>query len=541
MSDEIKREEDIKKLVESRVKEEEQGAPKQEEKKEEKLPISFLRDCLFSNRVGDATLFAALFRGQFVFVERWGRWLRWGGHHWVEEAPDMPRFALAAVERVCEQYQRIIVECTDAEEGSEIYKLVRKRLNVLRDKAGRGNLLDCAATIDDPLCIEGKELDKQEYLLACPNCVIDLRKGETSPGKPEQYILNACSTEWKGLTPSERFLEFLRSCFDGDEEMVKYILRLLGYGLLGRRDDHIWVIFHGPRGRNGKDTLMKILFAVLGNALAIKISTAMLLQQTFQRSSSQPEPDIMAMRGAKFAFASEAEAGQKIATSKLKDLTGGSFITARGINDKLMTSWKQTHLLFFMTNELPKMRSDDDAYWTRLHAVPWPIRFVDDPKEPDERKRNPRMETELEEEASGVLACMVMGCMDYLANGLQPPDKVLVYTKEQRDNFDDIGQFLTDACLREDPPVDGKDWQTRMAASEFVAVCNWWLKQTYGNNYAYSAKRVTQTLEKKSIVSKKSNVMQYLGVSVKEDVLAEYEAAKAAEDDKKSSRGRSSW
>jgi putative DNA primase/helicase len=420
MSDEIKRGEDIKKLVESRVKEEEQGAPKLEEKKDEKLPISFLRDCLFANRVGDATLFAALFRGQFVFVERWGRWLRWGGHHWVEEAPDMQRFALAAVERVCEQYQRILVECNDAEEGSEIFKQVRKRLNVLRDKAGRSNLLDCAATIDEPLCIEGKELDKQEYLLACPNCVIDLRKGEASPGKPEQYILNACSTEWKGLTPSGRFQEFLRSCFDGDEEMVKYILRLLGYGLLGRRDDHIWVMFHGPRGRNGKDTLMKILFAVLGNALAIKISTAMLLQQTFQRSSSQPEPDIMAMRGAKFAFASEAEAGQKIAMSKLKDLTGGSFITARGINDKLMTSWKQTHLLFFMTNELPKMRSDDDAYWTRLHAVPWPIRFVDDPKEPDERKRNPRMETELEEEASGVLACMVMGCMDYLANGLQP-------------------------------------------------------------------------------------------------------------------------
>jgi P4 family phage/plasmid primase-like protien len=240
-------------------------------------------------------------------------------------------------------------------------------------EAGRDNLLDCVATIDEPLCIEGKELDQQEYLLACPNCVIDLRTGESSPGKPEQYILNACPTEWQGLTPSRRFMDFLLSCMDGDAEMVSYILRLLGYGLLGRRDDHIWAIFHGPRGRNGKDTLMKILFAVLGSVLVIDVPTAMLMQQTFQRSGSQPEPDIMALRGAKIAFASEGEAGQKIAMSKLKKLTGGSIITARGINDKLMTSWKQTHLLFFLTNELPKMRSDDDAFWTRLHAVHWPI------------------------------------------------------------------------------------------------------------------------------------------------------------------------
>jgi putative DNA primase/helicase len=472
-----------------------------------------------------------MFRGLFIFVERWGRWLRWADHHWSDDINS--RYALAAIERVCEQYQRILLD----DDAKDLANLVRKRLNTLRDMAGRENLLECAATIDEPLCIEGKELDKQEYLLACPNGVVDLRTGEMAPGRPEQYILNACPTEWKGLNPSKKFMDFLHSCFDGDEEMVQYILRLLGYGLLGRRDDHIWIVFHGPRGRNGKDTLMKIIFKVLGNVLAIKIPTAMLLQQTFQRSGSQPEPDVMALRGAKMAFASEGEAGQKIAMSKLKDLTGGSIITARGINDKLMTSWGQTHLLFFLTNELPKMRSDDDAFWSRVHAVHWPIRFVDDPKEPDERPRDPRMAAALEEDPSGVLACFVQGCMDLLANGLRPPEKVLAYTKEQRDNFDDIGQFLSDACIREAPP-DGSDWQTRTAAARFVAVCNWWLKHIFGNNYNYSAKRVSQTLEKKGIPSKKSNVMYYLGVEIRPEVLSEFEEAQA-EEDKRNHRGRS--
>jgi putative DNA primase/helicase len=536
MSDETKAHDALKKQVEARVREEESTAPPPAEKKETALAIDFLRTCLFGNRVGDANLFAAMFRGQFVFVERWGRWLRWAGHHWCEDINS--RYALAAIERVCEQYQRIMVESNDAEEGSDLAKLIRKRLNVLRDMSGRENLLDCAATIDEPLCIEGRELDKQEYLLACPNGVVDLRTGEMSPGKPDQYVLNACPTEWKGLNPSKKFMEFLNSCFDKDQEMVAYILRLLGYGLLGRRDDHIWVIFHGPRGRNGKDTLMKIIFKVLGHALAIKIPTAMLLQQTFQRSGSQPEPDVMALRGAKMAFASEGESGQKIAMAKLKDLTGGSIITARGINDKLMTSWEQTHLLFFFTNELPRMKSDDDAFWTRLHAVHWPIRFVDDPKDPDERKRDPRMAAALEEDPSGVLACMVQGCIDYLQHGLKPPEKVLAYTKEQRESFDDIGQFLTDACIREAPPPTGNDFQTRTDVSYFVSVCNWWLHQTFGSNYNYSAKRVTQNLEKKGIPSKKSGIMQYHGVVIKPDVLAEYDTAKLDED-KKASRGRS--
>jgi len=532
MSNESSGAADLRKQVDARVKEEEQSAPPPAEKKETELSIDFLKMCLYGNRVGDANLYAAMFRGRFVFVERWGRWLRWVGHHWADDINS--RHALAAIERVCEQYQRLLA---DVDEDDDLAKLVRKRLNVLRDMAGRENLLECAATIDEPLCIDDQELDKQEFLLACSNGVIDLRTGELSPGRPEQYILNACPTEWKGLNPSQQFLGFLHSCFDGDQEMVAYILRLLGYGLLGNRDDHIWVIFHGPRARNGKDTLMKIIVKVLGRTLAIKIPTAMLLEQTFQRSGSQPEPDVISLRGAKMAFASEGEAKQKIAMAKLKDLTSGSILTARGLNDKLLSSWEQTHLLFFMTNDLPKMRSDDDGFWLRLHAVPWPIRFVDNPKDPDERKRDPRMAATLREDSSGVLACMVQGCLDYLAQGLNPPEKVLAYTKEQRENFDDLGQFLTDACNREPPPEIG-DWQTLTAVSDFVAVCNWWLKQTFGNTYNYSAKRVTQTLERKGITTKKSGVMLYKGVEIKPEVRAEYDLAKE-EDDKKT--GKKGW
>lgn len=527
---------DIKEMVEARVQEEASSLPDVHPSENKKLPLSFITDCLFANRIGDANLYAAMHRGKFIYVELWSRWLRWGKHHWIEDIDN--RHALAAVERVCEEYQRLVIEKESWDEESNEAKALRRRLNVLRDMPGRVNLLSCASTIDDPLYIHAEKLDKQPYLWACPNGVVDLRTGELSDGTPDQYILNACPVEWKELSePSPIFMEFLHSCFDGDAEMVDYILRLIGYGLLGVRNDHIWVIFHGPRGRNGKDTLMKIIRKVMGSALAIKISTAMLLQQTFQRSSSQPEPDIMALRGARVAFASEAEAGQRLAMSKLKDLTGGSIITARGINDKHMTSWEQSHLLFFMTNELPKMNADDEAFWTRLHAVHWPIRFVDDPVDPDERPRDPHMLSKLEAELPGILARFVEGCMDYLNNGgLRPPEKVLAYTKEQREKFDDIGKFMNDACIREDLPDNG-EWVTRTPVSEFINVCNWWCKVNLGNNYNFTSKRITPTLEHKGIKTKKSSIMYYLGITIKPEVLSDYHAY-MEENEKKTHRSK---
>lgn len=529
----------IKAKVAARVQEEEAGAPPVE-KKAQKLPLDFLMQCLRYNRIGDATLYAALHRGKYVYVKLWGRWLYWAGHHWEEDIDALK--ALSAVDYVCDEYQRILVESNDAEEGSDLAKAVSKRLNLLRDMPAREKLLECTLILrEDPMYIEGDELDKQEYLMACPNGVVDLRTGDLSPGKPEQYILNVCPMEWKGLdAPSPTFLEFLRSSFDNDETMVTYMLRLLGYGLLGSRDEHIWAIFHGPRGRNGKDTLMKVIRHVMGGRLAIKIPTAMLLQQTFQRSGSQPEPDIMALRGAKFAFASEGEASQRIAMSKLKDLTGGSIITARGLLDKLMTSWEQTHLLFFLTNELPRMKSDDDAFWTRLHAIHWPIRFVDNPQAPDERPRDPKMYAKLAAESSGILARLVQGCMDYLQSGpgLNPPEKVTAYTAEQREQFDDIGAFLHDCCDKEEPPTDGDDRRTKTAVSDFVATLNWWCKKTLGNTYAFSPKKVTQTLEKRGIPSKKSSVMFYLGVTVKDEIALEFAQAQD-EEAKKAAKGRS--
>jgi len=55
----------------------------------------------------------------------------------------------------------------------------------------------------------------------------------------------------------------------------------------------------------------------------------MLMEQKFARQSAQPEPDLMALRGARLAYASEASQKMSIDQAKIKDMTGGGYITAR--------------------------------------------------------------------------------------------------------------------------------------------------------------------------------------------------------------------
>lgn len=499
--------------------------------KETKLPKDFVLDCLNRNKVGDAALFCALFRGKYVFVQEWEKFLYWSGHFWQVDMRS--KRALADSERVCEAYMNAWAECND-EEGSPLHKKILKRLDSLRSPKGRKDMLECVTTIDDAPVISYEQLDKQPYLLATPTGVVDLRTGECSPGKPEQYLLSHCPTPWRGIDePCREFEEYLQTCMDDDHEIKDFIQRLLGYALLGEKKHHIWVIMYGPLSRNGKDTLMNIVKRILGKNLHVRIPTNMLMDQKFERDSSQPSADMMALRGAKIAYASEAKKRHSLDQAKIKDMTGGGYITARGLTDREMTEWKQSALIMLLTNYLPKINSDDDGFNARTICIEWPVKFVPNPVREYERKIVYGMDDRLEKEDSGILAFMVRGCMDVIANNLRIPDKVLRYTADQIDSFDDIGKFLKECCILEDPPTGGREFKTRTAASDLLKICNWWCKNILGNSYPFTPKQFAPALEKKGIPTKKSSIMYYLGVTVKEEIEDEFEGAMRNAESKK--------
>lgn len=534
---------EMKAKVEERRKQEAAARAEKGRKPVEVSKIEITNDDLLAyfneNRVGDAKLYSRLHCGTVIYVKYWDRFLIWGGHHWIEDDFDM---AAQRIEDVCELYLRL-AESKQAEADEETDRDIRskleglasavfRRVSQLRDTPGQDKLLQMLRRIRDPLVVLPKQIDQQHYVKACPNGVIDLRTGELRPGRPDEYILNAIVTEYdpellRKEDPCPETNRFLLSSMDGDQELVDFIWRLLGYGLITERRDHIFTIMWGEHGRNGKDTLIKLVTHVLGQTLSGDVPVEMFLQMQQTRNSSAPSPDVLALRGMCVAWINEAEEGQRFALAKLKKLTGGGYITARGLQDKLQTTWLQTHLPIMTTNELPKAKADDAAFWSRAILIKWPLSFVERPEQPYERPADKDLNEKIGAEAKGVLARMVRGSMEYLRDGLKIPDKVREWTREQRASWDDVGLFISEWCVSEPYQANPDNYTMKVSATDLhEAFCVWYARYR-DRRFSISAKKFAEALSKKDIAYKRSNGSWRLGIDLTAEARNELEDHRA--------------
>ena len=535
---------EMKAKVEARRKQEVAARAEKGRKPVEVSKIELTNDDLLAyfneNRVGDAKLYSRLHRGTVIYVKYWDRFLIWGGHHWIEDDFDM---AAQRIEDVCELYLRLAeskqaeaAEETDKDERAKLEGLasaVLRRVSQLRDTPGQDKLLQILRRIRDPLVVLPKQIDQQHYVKACPNGVIDLRTGELRPGRPDEYILNAIVTEYdpellRKEDPCPETNRFLLSSMDGDQELVDFIWRLLGYGLITERRDHIFTIMWGEHGRNGKDTLIKLVTHVLGQALSGDVPVEMFLQMQQTRNSSAPSPDVLALRGMCVAWINEAEEGQRFALAKLKKMTGGGYITARGLQDKLQTTWLQTHLPIMTTNELPKAKADDAPFWSRALIIKWPLSFVERPEQPYERPADKDLNDKIGAEAKGVLARMVRGSMEYLRDGLKIPDKVRQWTREQRASWDDVGLFISEWCRTEAHQANPDNYTLKVSATDLhEAFCIWYARYR-DRRFSISAKKFSESLNKKDIAYKRSNGSWRLGIDLTAEARMELDDHRAS-------------
>lgn len=341
-------------------------------------------------------------------------------------------------------------------EIERVRKLIVKRVVALQTVARKEYVLKLARTGENSLAIRGDEWDKQDMLLAVQNGVIDLKTGELRPGRPDDYIKTPAPCHYQGLdSPAPTWERILSEIFDGYSDLVKYVQRLLGYGITGKSNHHILPIFWGPQGRNGKGTILETLKFILGE-LIHKTRTEVLMASRYTPQRGAADADTLAFRGKRIIWASETGDGKELDVNRIKELSGGDTLNARGPYTKRVIEFSPTHLIILLTNNRPKVPVDDDPLWDRLHLIPFNVRFIDNPQAPNERQADHNLLDKLRDEAPGILAWLVRGCLEWQRIGLAPPDIVKVITQEYRQDEDDIRQFIADIwdCFHgEDIPV----------------------------------------------------------------------------------------
>src|SRR6201993_1417127 len=140
---------------------------------------------------------------------------------------------------------------------------------------------------------------------------------------------------------------------------------------------------------------------------------------TFAASTNDKHPTDLAMRaGARLVTASETEEGRPWAEARIKALTGGDPISARFMRRDFFT-YVPTFKLIVIGNHKPVLHNVDEAAKRRFNIVP----FILKPATPDRE-----LEQKLMQEAPAILQWMIEGCLDWLQNGLVPPQLVLEAT-----------------------------------------------------------------------------------------------------------------
>lgn len=458
---------------------------------------------LSQNEDGDAYLYTELFRDKFVFDCSQKNWYRWNGHHWVidveKEHMKMVKEVIKLYETqlVYEQFHLDLALSKDNKSVASTHeanvKRLRERIVSLQSLGRKKNITQLSAAGIDTLAYHGRSWDNKKMLFPCINGTINLETGEFYPGEPQDYMTKATAVEWKGIEEAcPTWIEFINSIFGYDKELIGFMHRLLGYGITGRIDEHVYPILWGAKGRNGKSTMLETIKFILGE-LAYKLPATYFMVQPGPKPSGSSDAETMALRGRRLVWGSETNQKDKLNVAKIKELVGGDTLSAREPYGRYQVTFEPTHLLLLLTNRCPKVPADDAALWERIKLIPFLYSFVKnpDPKDPYQKQEIPNLIEKLKDEASGILAWLVQGCIWWQEIGLQPPESVNTATTQYRDAEDIIGLFIKEVCFVGNP----ENTMYRVSSKHLYEAYKSWCEEV--GHHALAKKHFTDAIKER--------------------------------------------
>ncbi len=395
-----------------------------------------IQSCLNNEEYGDAQLMAACFKDEILFDVDEQEWYVWDSRWKLDKANQVYNLASIGLAKVYRKEAK--------NQPKDIATLFNKRAKKLLNRNRLSNVVSIAEKQPD-LMLENVQWDADPWSLACKNGVVSLKDGEIREAVQQDYIRTVIPTKYDHLqTKCPIFDSFLKDVFDEDNKFIanktiKFMQRLLGYGVTGLSVEHILPILYGRKGRNGKDTLLNALIQVLGEVISGPVGQEILLSGS--KSPNAATPYTWALRSKRIAFVSETNENVNLDSGQAKLLTGGGMLTGRLLNQNPITFSPQ-HLLCLITNFKPRAPINDHALWNRIILINFGISFVNHPKEPWEKRRDKELHYKLIEDAPGILSWLIRGAIDWNRYGLSIPNHIEAATGMYRETEDNFSEFI---------------------------------------------------------------------------------------------------
>lgn len=335
-------------------------------------------------------------------------------------------------------------ECCKAEASKKAFSNIRLKLK--RTGFKESVMKECRELfLDEQLALK---LDENKNLIAFENGVFDVTTMEFRDGKPEDYISFSTKITYdveRDYTSYECWAEldkFLRSILP-NENVRKYFLRHLSTCLSGGNEAQKFHILTGS-GSNGKSMLMNLMAKAFGD-YCCKAPISLLTQQ--RNKSAAAAPELVRMKGRRFVTMQEPDEQVPLNTGLMKELASCEKITARDLyaGSKQMIDFDIQARFHLACNEKPKVNTTDGGTWRRLIVIDFPMKFVPEPRGPNELHID---ESIVQKTSSDEWATCFMAYLIHIFKEgkgwrkLVPPQEVMAYTNEYKEESDVIARFL---------------------------------------------------------------------------------------------------
>jgi putative DNA primase/helicase len=282
-----------------------------------------------------------------------------------------------------------------------------------------------------------EQFDRDPFLLNLTNGTLDLRTGRLRPHSRKDLLTKLAPVAFDPQAACPLWLRFLARIMDGNDDLIGYLQRLVGYSLTGDVSEQLIWFFFGS-GANGKSTFLGTVLSLLGDYGMQAVSELLMVKS--HESHPTERADLF---GRRLACTIETEEGKRLAESLMKQMTGGDKIRARKMK-KDFFEFQPTHKLIMAANHKPVIRGKDRGTWRRIKLVPFTVTIA-------EEEKDKHLPEKLKGELPGILNWALAGCLAWQRDGLGEPDEVRAATDAYRDEQDLVAAFVTECCtvLRE--------------------------------------------------------------------------------------------
>ena len=394
-------------------------------------------------------------------------WFVWTSNRWRRDE-DQTRY------RLVKSMVQSIKDRIDEIDDDDARKTTLKQWRGRRSYAKLTALLQTLAS-EPGISTHTSDWDRDPYELQTPDGIINLRDGSLRPATPDDLLRRCTAVAPDETVTPTRWLQFLDEITCGRKDLVAYLRAAIGMTLIGVQRDQVILLCSGI-GSNGKSKLIETLVEMLGDYAGVAMPNLL-----SARSQEAHPTELMQLEGKRLVYCDEVK-DNRLDESKVKRMTGGRQLTARGISqdprtfDVQFTVWADC-------NEKPTITGTDDGIWRRIRLVPFEAQFRDGNRDPD-------LGAKLRAELPGILAWSVRAAVDYLSSGLPACLKVEASTQTYRHEQDVMLEFL-DTCCHIDPDKTVNSSDMYAAVSAYL--------ETIGFR-PWSKRRVTSQLTKRGTI-----------------------------------------